>query len=124
MTTDDKFGIAAGLMALGLAAGIILLGQLTYDKDYEEAQSKAAIAAIDSNKDSKAVPPAPKTFKERVYLMFPHREKVLPEAIFDGIVCLLALPGGIVMFVLAIMGNGSSEAETVPGPDLSKPQPA
>ena len=28
MSTDDKFGIGAGLMALGLAAGVILLGQL------------------------------------------------------------------------------------------------
>ena len=25
MSTDDKFGIGAGLMALGLAAGVILL---------------------------------------------------------------------------------------------------
>ncbi len=27
MSTDDKFGIGAGLMALGLAAGVILLAQ-------------------------------------------------------------------------------------------------
>jgi hypothetical protein len=27
MSTDDKYGIGAGLMALGLAAGIILLAQ-------------------------------------------------------------------------------------------------
>ena len=26
MSTDDKFGIGAGLLALGLAAGVILLG--------------------------------------------------------------------------------------------------
>ena len=28
MSTDDKYGIGAGLLALGLAAGIILLGQV------------------------------------------------------------------------------------------------
>jgi hypothetical protein len=28
MSTDDKYGIGAGLTALGLAAGVILLGQL------------------------------------------------------------------------------------------------
>ncbi len=28
MSTTDKLGIGAGLMALGLAAGVILLGQL------------------------------------------------------------------------------------------------
>ena len=27
MSTDDKYGIGAGLMALGLAAGVILLAQ-------------------------------------------------------------------------------------------------
>jgi hypothetical protein len=27
MSTDDKFGIGAGLMALGLATGLMLLGQ-------------------------------------------------------------------------------------------------
>ena len=31
MTADDKFGIGAGLVALGLAAGIILFAQLHPD---------------------------------------------------------------------------------------------
>jgi Na+/glutamate symporter len=66
MSTDDKFGIGAGLLALGLAAGVILLGQL--------------------------LPP-------EVLSFLPHRELIKPEAIFDGIVCALAVPAGICFFV-------------------------
>jgi len=75
MSTDDKFGIGAGLMALGLAAGVILLGQL--------------------------LPP-------EVLPFLPHRELVKPEAIFDGIVCALALPAGIYFFVLGTL-SGSKD---------------
>ena len=76
MSTDDKFGIGAGLMALGLAAGVILLGQL--------------------------LPPDVLTF-------LPHRERVNLEAIFDGIVCALALPAGIYFFVLGAMSDSNDK---------------
>jgi hypothetical protein len=78
MSTDDKFGIGAGLMALGLSAGLILLGQLL---------------------------PAD------VLSFLPHRDKVMAEVIFDGIVCALALPAGILFFVLGIM-SGPKDQET------------
>ena len=50
MSTDDKYGIGAGLLALGLAAGVILLGQLTFNKNAEDAMAKASTAAADSGK--------------------------------------------------------------------------
>ena len=78
MSTDDKFGIGAGLMALGLAAGVILLGQL--------------------------LPPDVLTF-------LPHRAKAVPEAVFDGIVCALALPAGIYFFVLGTL-SGSKDQDS------------
>ncbi len=78
MSTDDKFGIGAGLMALGLAAGVILLAQFL---------------------------PAD------VLTFLPHRERVVPEAIFDGIVCTLALPAGIYFFVLGTL-SGSKDQES------------
>jgi len=78
MSTDDKFGIGAGLMALGLAAGVILFAQLS--------------------------PP-------EVLPFLPHRQLVVPEAIFDGIVCVLALPAGIYFFVLGTM-SGSTDKES------------
>ena len=78
MSTDDKFGMGAGLMALGLAAGVILLAQF--------------------------LPPD-------VLAFLPHREKVVPEAIFDGIVCALALPAGIYFFVLGIL-SGPNDQES------------
>ena len=76
MSTDDKFGIGAGLMALGLAAGVILLAQF--------------------------LPPDVLTF-------LPHRELVVPEAIFDGIVCVLALPAGIYFFVLGTLSDSKDQ---------------
>jgi len=78
MSTDDKFGIGAGLMALGLAAGLILLAQFL---------------------------PAD------VLTFLPHRERVVPEAIFDAIVCALALPAGIYFFVLGTL-SGSKDQES------------
>jgi len=78
MSTDDKFGIAAGLLALGLAAGVILLAQL---------------------------------LSPEVLYFLPHRQLVLPEAIFDGIVCALALPAGIYFFLLGI-SSGSKDRDS------------
>lgn len=124
MNTDDKFGIAAGLMALGLAAGIILIGQLTFNKDYEEKASKYATQLADS-KDAAggkaALPdPPPKPFP--LYSLIPHRELVIPEAIFDGIVLLFALPGGIIMFILGILDSRNEASNSEPKTD--EPQPA
>ena len=78
MSTDDKFGMGAGLLALGLAAGAILLAQL--------------------------LPPD-------VLPFLPHRQPVVPEAIFDGIVCALALPTGIYFFISGIL-SGSEDQES------------
>jgi hypothetical protein len=78
MSTDDKFGIGAGLMALGLSAGLMLLGQLL---------------------------PAD------VLSFLPHRDKILWEAVFDGIVCTLALPSGIYFFILGTL-SGSNDQES------------
>ena len=109
MSTDDKFGIGAGLMALGLAAGAILLAQLTYDKDAQAALDKAAAAASDS---SNPLPDdAPVAKPSIFYRLYPHRELVVPEAIFDGIVCVLALPAGIYFFVLGTL-SGSKDQES------------
>ena len=107
MSTDDKFGIGAGLMALGLAAGVILLGQLTYNKDIETALQKAAMAASEHGKaEAEAAPVAqPSLF----YRMLPHREPVLVEAIFDGIVCALALPAGIYFFILGTLSDSKDQ---------------
>jgi len=72
MSTEDKYGIGAGLTALGLAAGVILLGQLLSPEQLP---------------------------------FLPHRELIKPEAIFDGIVCALALPAGIYFFVLGALSD-------------------
>ena len=72
MSTEDRFGSGAGLMALGLAAGVILLGQL---------------------------------LSPEVLPFLPHRELIKAEAIFDGIVCALALPAGIYFFVLGTLSD-------------------
>ena len=107
MSTDDKYGIGAGLLALGLAAGVILLGQLTFSKKAEEAMSKAATAAADSGKGPQADAADQPSL---LYRIIPHRELVMPEAIFDGIVCLLALPAGIFFFASALASR-SQEPE-------------
>ena len=78
MSSDDKFGIGAGLTALGLAAGIILLAQL---------------------------------LPENTLTFLPHREMVKPEAIFDGILCVLALPAGIYFFVMGAMSSGDGNSD-------------
>lgn len=108
MSTDDKFGIGAGLLALGLAAGVILLAQLTYDKDAQAALDKAAAAASDSGKPPQAEA-APVATPSIFYRMIPHRELVVPEAIFDGILFVLALPAGIYFFVLGTMSDSKEQ---------------
>ena len=60
MSADDKLGLGVGSLAIGLAAGIILL------------------------------------------LTLPHRELVMPEAIYDGIVFFLGVPTGIYLFYQGI----------------------
>ncbi len=110
MSTDDKFGIGTGLIALGLAAGVILLAQLTYDKDMQAELDKAAAAASDSGKAEK--PDAAAVAKPSLfYRLMPHRELVKSEAIFDGILCALALPAGIYFFVLGALSD-SKERES------------
>ena len=54
MSNDDKLGIGAALLALGLAAGVILMAQF---------------------------------LPKEVLPFLPHRELIVPEAIFDGILC-------------------------------------
>ena len=110
MSTDDKFGIGAGLMALGLAAGVILLGQLTYDKNLRDETEKASWATSDSGKPPLA-DAAPVAKPSIFYRLIPHRELVVPEAIFDAIVCALALPAGIYFFVLGTL-SGSKDQES------------
>ncbi len=109
MSTDDKFGIGAGLMALGLAAGVILLGQLTYDKDAQAQLERPPAASSDADKPPQpdAAPAAKPTV---LYRLIPHRELVVSEAIFDGILCALALPAGICFFVLGSL-SGSKDQE-------------
>ncbi len=112
MSIDDKYGIGAGLTALGLAAGFILLVQLTYDKDKEEAMSKAAAAATMASDSSKGVAKADAAAPEPpplLYRIMPHRELNKPEAWFDGIVCVLALPTGIFFFIAAIMSGATQQ---------------
>ncbi len=119
MSTDDKYGIGAGLLALGLAAGVILLGQLTFNKKAEDAMAKASTAAAefkappaDSGKPAadagKATAADAADMPSLFYRIIPHRELVVPEAIFDGIVFALALPAGIFFFASAV---ASSRAE-------------
>jgi hypothetical protein len=110
MSTDDKFGIGAGLLALGLAAGVILLGQLTYDKDAQAELDKAPAVSSDSAKPPQA-DTAPVVKPTLFYRLIPHRELVKPEAIFDGILCALALPAGIYFFVLGAL-SGSKDQES------------
>ncbi len=110
MSTDDKFGIGAGLLALGLAAGVILLGQLTYDKNLRDETEKASWATSGSDKPPQAEA-APVAKPSLLYRLFPHRELVVPEAIFDGIVFALALPAGIYFFVLGT-SSGSKDRES------------
>ena len=64
MTADDKCGMGAGLLALGLAAGFIFLCQLPAD----------------------------------VLTFLPHREMSNPEAVFDAVLFLLAVPAGAFFF--------------------------
>ncbi len=108
MSTDDKFGIGAGLLALGLAAGVILLGQLTYNKDAQAELDKIPAAASDSGKAPQS-DTAPAAQPSLLYRLIPHRELVVPEAIFDGILCALALPAGIYFFVLGTLAQSEEK---------------
>jgi hypothetical protein len=112
MSTDDKFGIGAGLMALGLAAGVILIGQLTYDKATQAELDKVSVVSSDPAKPPQAESaPVPKP--SIAYRLIPHREPIFAEEIFDGIVFALALPAGIVFFVMGTL-SGGKETESDP----------
>jgi hypothetical protein len=81
--------------------------------------SKAATAAADSGKGAEAGADAAKP--SLLYRLIPHRELVVPEAIFDGIVCVLALPAGIFFFASALAsGPPEQEAEPVEKGKASK----
>jgi hypothetical protein len=110
MSTDDKFGIGAGLLALGLAAGVILLGQLTYEKDLQVQLDKPAAAPADSAKAPQPENSGQIAKPSLFYKIIPHRELNVTEAWFDGIVCVLALPAGICFFAMGMM-SGSGEKE-------------
>ena len=103
MSTDDKFGIGAGLLALGLAAGVILLGQLTYNKDAQAELDKIPAAASDSAKAPQS-DTAPAAQPSLLYRLIPHRELVVPEAIFDGILCAPGLARGHLLLRLGNLG--------------------
>jgi hypothetical protein len=91
MTVDDKFGFGAGLVALGLAAGIILFAQFHPEIFFPPT---AELAAAEKPAEGRATKPAAQTVES------PHRGWNKPEAICDGIVCALALPAGICFFWL------------------------
>ena len=90
MTIDDKFGIGAGLVALGLAAGVILFAQLRPDVFFPATVHEAA----------SETPAKGEAAKPAAVIESPRRGLVLPEAICDGIVCVLALPAGVYFFWL------------------------
>ena len=95
MTVDDKFGIGAGLVALGLAAGVILFAQLRPDVFFPSTVQELA----------SETPAKGEAAKPAAVMESPHRGLVLPEAICDGIVCVLALPAGIYFFWLGAGGR-------------------
>ena len=91
MTADDKLGFGTGLLAVGLAAGIILLFQF-YPNLCFPPTNQPELGQAESAKGAKpAAPP----------IESPHRGLVVPEAICDGIVFVLAVPAGIYFFVQA-----------------------
>jgi hypothetical protein len=73
MTADDKCGLGAGLLALGLAAGFIFLCQL-----HGTAWDNRLL--------------------HWVLEFLPHREMVKPEAVFDAVLFVLAVPAGAYFF--------------------------
>ncbi len=94
MTADDKLGFGTGLLAVGLAAGIILLFQFKPELCFGPSSQTEAVQPESAGTGAKpAAPPAK--------LEAPHRGMVVPEAICDGIVFVLAVPAGIYFFILA-----------------------
>ena len=96
MTTDDKLGFGTGLLAVGLAAGIILFAQYHPDIFFPPTSQSEAVQPDSGAKGAKPLAAAPAAKVES-----PRRGVVVPEAICDGIVCVLAVPAGIYFFVLA-----------------------
>jgi hypothetical protein len=94
MTADDKLGFGTGLLAVGLAAGIILLFQFKPELCFPPTSQAEAVQPESGATGAKPAAPAAK-------LESPHRGMVVPEAICDGIVFVLAVPAGIYFFVQA-----------------------
>jgi hypothetical protein len=112
-------GLGTGLLAIGLAAGIILFAQLKPDLFFPPAPQQAAAQAAS---DAKEAPPAagsakpvpgegkaaPAETKSAASVSSPSRGLVMPEAICDGIVCVLAVPAGIYLFFQGARANKSA----------------
>jgi hypothetical protein len=106
MTTDDKLGFGTGLLAVGLAAGIILFAQWKPDIFFPPSSTQEAVQADTGAKgDKSAAAPAPAAKVES-----PHRGWSWPEAICDGIVFLLAVPAGIYFFFQAARAQRDAAA--------------
>ena len=83
MTADDRVGIGVGLLVLGLAGGAIFLFQVL-----------------------PADPQLPSWLDYRFFHSFlralPHRDRVLPEAIFDAALGVIGLVGAACFFFLGL----------------------
>jgi hypothetical protein len=105
MTADDKLGFGTGLLAVGLAAGIILFAQFYPNIFFPPTSTQETVqpeAGAKGAKSLSAMPPAK--------VESPHRELIVPEAICDGIVFVLAVPAGIYFFVLAARARKDAPA--------------
>jgi hypothetical protein len=105
MTADDKLGFGTGLLAVGLAAGIILFAQIHPDIFFPPSTTQEAAQPNSAVKDAKS-PPAAASAKVEA----PRREMIVPEAICDGIVFVLAVPAGIYFFVQAARARKDAPA--------------
>ncbi len=103
MTAEDKLGFGTGLLAVGLAAGIILFFQFRPDICFPPTSQPEAVRVDSAPKGAKPAAPEPK-------LESPHRGMVVPEAICDGIVFVLAVPAGIYFFIQAARAQRDAAA--------------
>ena len=80
------------------SAGAANEGQAAFTWDDTKFSFSPALAAVPAGGDGWLIS------------ALPHRDKVVPEAIFDAILCILALPAGICFFVLGTL-SGSKESD-------------